>query len=85
MDAVVDSIEDCVDRPVTPQLVPHHNWSPTTTGPPGPSAANYVAIDGPPGPSMAAMNGPPCHKWSPDGFEIASRTGGKIAGGNTDR
>ena len=24
-----------------PQLVPRHNWSP------GPSAANYVAIDGP--------------------------------------
>ena len=41
------------------------SWSPATTGPPGPSAANYVAIDGPPGPSMAAMNGPPCHKWSP--------------------
>ena len=27
---------------VTSQLVPRHNWSP------GPSAANYVAIDGPP-------------------------------------
>ena len=23
------------------------SWSPTTTGPPRPSAANYVAIDGP--------------------------------------
>ena len=23
------------------------SWSPTTTGPPGPSAANYVAVDGP--------------------------------------
>ena len=34
-------------------------------GPPGPSAANYVAVDGPPGPSMAAMDGPPCRKWSP--------------------
>ena len=30
------------------------SWSPATTGPPGPSAANYVAVDGPPGPSMAA-------------------------------
>ena len=43
---------------VTPQLVPRHNWSP------GPSAANYVAIDAP-GPSMAAMDGPLCRKWSP--------------------
>ena len=34
-------------------------------GPPGPSAANYVAVDGPPGPSMAAMDGPLCRKWSP--------------------
>ena len=41
------------------------SWSPATTGPPGPSAANYVAVDGPPGPSMAAMDGPLCHKWSP--------------------
>ena len=41
------------------------SWSPATTGPPGPSAANYVAIDGPPGPSMAAMDGPLCRKWSP--------------------
>ena len=24
------------------------SWSPATTGPPGPSAANYVAVDGPP-------------------------------------
>ena len=32
---------------------------------PGPSAANYVAIDGPPGPSMAAMDGPLGRKWSP--------------------
>ena len=39
--------------------------SPATTGPPGPSAANYVAINGPPGPSMAAMDGPLCCKWSP--------------------
>ena len=44
---------------VTPQLVPRHNWSP------GPSAVNYVAVDGPPGPSMAAMDGPLCRKWSP--------------------
>ena len=46
-----------------PQLVPRHNWSP------GPSAANYVAVDGPLGPSMAAMDGPLCRKWSP----VASR------------
>ena len=24
------------------------SWSPAITGPPGPSAANYVAVDGPP-------------------------------------
>ena len=41
------------------------SWSPATTGPPGPSEANYVAVDGPPGPSMSAMDGPLCHKWSP--------------------
>ena len=26
----------------------HRSWSPATTGPPGPSAASYVAVDGPP-------------------------------------
>ena len=42
-----------------------HSWSSATTGPPGPSAANYVAIDGPPGqvwlPWMVrfAASGPP--------------------------
>ena len=41
------------------------SWSPTTTGPPGPSAASYVTVDGPPGPSMAVMDGPLCRKWSP--------------------
>ena len=41
------------------------SWSSATTGPPGPSAANYVAVNGPPGPSMAAMDGPLCRKWSP--------------------
>ena len=30
-----------------------------TDGPPGASAAKYVAMDGPPGPSMAAIDGPP--------------------------
>ena len=37
---------------VTPPMVPH------TTGPAGPSTANFVAIDGPAGLSMAAMDGP---------------------------
>ena len=50
-------------RSVTPQMVPCHNWSL------GPSAANYVAVDGPPGPSIAAMDGPLCRKCSP----VASR------------
>ena len=38
-------------------------------GSPGPSVANYVAMDGPPGPSMIAIDGPLDHlwrrKWSP--------------------
>ena len=42
-----------------PQLVPRHNWSP------GPSAANYVAIDGPIGTSMAIIDGPICRKRFP--------------------
>ena len=46
-------------------VLSRRSWSPATTGPPGPSAASYVAIDGPPGPSMAAMDGPLCRKWSP--------------------
>ena len=46
-------------------VLSRRSWSPATTGPPGPSAANYVAVDGPTGPSMAAMDGPLCRKWSP--------------------
>ena len=46
-------------------VLSRRSWSPATTGPPGPSAANYVAVDGPPRPSMAAMDGPLCRKWSP--------------------
>ena len=34
-------------------------------GPPGPSTANCVAVDGPPRPTVAAMNGPLCRMWSP--------------------
>ena len=41
------------------------SWSPTTTGPPRPSAANYVAVNGPPGPSMATMDDLLCRKWFP--------------------
>ena len=67
IDHKIDSILRCdllrgachaADGP-PPQLVPRHNWSP------GPSAANYVAVDGPPGPSIAAMDGPLCRKCSP--------------------
>ena len=36
-----------------PQMVP------PKMGPPGPSVANYFAMDGPPGPSTAAIDGPP--------------------------
>ena len=35
-----------------PQRVPQN-------GSPGPSVANYVAMDGPPRPSTAAIDGPP--------------------------
>ena len=37
----------------------HATDGPPKIGPPGPSAAKYVAVDGPPGPSMAAIDGPP--------------------------
>ena len=47
----------------------HATDDPPKMGPPGPSVANYVAMDGPPGPSTAAIDGPPDHlwrrKWSP--------------------
>ena len=50
-------------------MICHATDGPPKIGPPGPSAANYVAVDGPPGTSMAAMDGPPDHlwrrKWSP--------------------
>ena len=36
----------------------HATDGPPTTGPAGPSTANFVAIDGPAGLSMAAMDGP---------------------------
>ena len=32
----------------TPKDLSRHSWSPATTGPPGPFATNYVAVDGPP-------------------------------------
>ena len=37
----------------------HATDGPPKMGPPGPSVANYVALDGPPGPSTAAIDGPP--------------------------
>ena len=40
-------------------LVCHATDGPPKMGPPGPSVANYVAMDGPPGPSTAAIDGPP--------------------------
>ena len=46
-------------------VLSRRSWSPATAGPPGPSAASYVAVGGPPGPSMAAMDGPICRNWSP--------------------
>ena len=56
---------DVLRGPVAPQVVPRHNWSP------GPSMANFVAIDGPPGPTMAAMpDGPLCRKWSPHKYNM---------------
>ena len=51
-------------------MVCHATDGPPTIGPPRPSAAKYVAVDGPPGPSMVAIDGPPPdhlwrRKWSP--------------------
>ena len=57
-------------------LTCHATNGPPKIGPPGPSVAIFVAINGPPGPSMAAIDGPPgpstapyvvppCHRWSP--------------------
>ena len=43
-------------------MISRHKWSPATTGLPGPSTANCVAVDGSPGPTMAAMDGPLCCK-----------------------
>ena len=40
-------------------VVCHATDGPPIIGPPGPSAAKYVAVDGPPGPSMVAIDGPP--------------------------
>ena len=37
----------------------HATDGPHKMGPPGPSLANYVTMDGPPGPSTAAIDGPP--------------------------
>ena len=37
----------------------HATDGPPKMGPPGPSVANYVTMDGPPGPSTAATDGPP--------------------------
>ena len=37
----------------------HATDGPPKMGPPRPSMANYVAMDGPPRPSTAAIDGPP--------------------------
>ena len=53
----------CLARPVTLQVGP-----PTTTGPPGPSTAVFVAIDGPPGQvwqTMTATDGPALPQVAP--------------------
>ena len=57
----------CIEM-VRVQDLSRRKWSPATTGPPGPSMADFVAIDGPPGPTMAAVDGPLCRKWSPMNF-----------------
>ena len=43
----------------------HATDDPPKIGPPGPSAAKYVAVDGPLRPSMAAM-----HRWSPLNYRL---------------
>ena len=37
----------------------HATDGPPKIGPPGPSMASFVAVDGPPGPTMAAVDSPP--------------------------
>ena len=44
-------------------MVCHATDGPPKMGPPGPSVANHVAMDGPPGPSTAAIDGPLDHLW----------------------
>ena len=52
-------------------VLSRRRWSTATTGPPGPFVAIFVAMDGPPGPSMAAIDGLPCCKWSPQDFSLS--------------
>ena len=49
------------------------SWSPTASGPPGPSTAILIAVDGPPGvpgPVMAATDGPPLPQVVPQYISI---------------
>ena len=46
------------------------SWSPSASGPPGPSTAILLAVDGPPGPVMAATDGPPLPQVVPQYISI---------------
>ena len=56
----------------------HATDGPPKIGPPGPSVAIFLAIDGPPGPSMApwvgAMGGPPWPQMVPLSKIIQARS-----------
>ena len=55
------------------------SWPPATTGPPGPSAANYVAVHGPPRTKYG------CHGWSALPQVVPRQQAGKTVATATNR
>ena len=55
------------------------SWSPATTGPPGSSATNYVAVDGPPRTKYG------CHEWSALPQVVPLQQAGKTVAAATNR
>ena len=59
----------CVYCPIRVWDVSRRSWSPAASGPPRPSTAILLAVDGPPGPVMAATDGPPLPQVVPSIFQ----------------